>query len=61
MGSGVQLAFHVNGKLWKEVNYKNNLRNGLEKTFDQNGELISTVYYVDDVVTENPENTAISN
>ena len=54
-GTGMQKAWWPNGKLKREIPYVNNLKEGVERWFDENGDLENTVYYRDGTRIENPE------
>jgi antitoxin component YwqK of YwqJK toxin-antitoxin module len=43
--NGVYKAFHNNGQLWKEVNYINDKKEGVEKIYSKDGQLIDTCNY----------------
>jgi antitoxin component YwqK of YwqJK toxin-antitoxin module len=46
-GSGTQKAWWPNGQIKREVTYVNNLKNGAERWYNQDGELEKVVYYED--------------
>ncbi|NTW24214.1 MAG: toxin-antitoxin system YwqK family antitoxin [Lentimicrobium sp.] len=51
MGSGIQRAFHLNGKIWREIPFRSNKRNGTEKEYDNSGRLIKETTFENDVAT----------
>lgn len=51
-GNGTQRAFHQNGKLWIEVPYASNKRNGVGREYNNNGKLIKESIYKDDILIE---------
>jgi len=48
-GNGLLKAWWPNGNIKREVNYKINLKNGAEKSFDSDGKLIEVLYFKDGV------------
>lgn len=44
-GTGLLKAWWPNGNIKREVNYKNNQKNGAEKSFDSEGKLIEVLYF----------------
>lgn len=51
MGNGVQRAFYLNGKIWREIPFRDNKRNGIEKEYDETGKLIKETTFENDVAT----------
>ena len=39
----------INGKIRTEIEYKNNRKNGVAKSYDENGKLTGKIVYKDDV------------
>ncbi|MDP2721959.1 MAG: toxin-antitoxin system YwqK family antitoxin [Bacteroidales bacterium] len=54
-GTGMQKAWWPNGKLKREIPYVNNLKEGTERWFDENGVLENTIYYHQGIRMVNPE------
>ncbi|MBL7906705.1 MAG: toxin-antitoxin system YwqK family antitoxin [Bacteroidales bacterium] len=48
-GKGIQRAFHLNGRRWREIPFEKNMRNGTEKEYDESGKLIREIIYRNDV------------
>jgi antitoxin component YwqK of YwqJK toxin-antitoxin module len=46
-GNGIQKAWWPNGNLKREISYKNNLKNGTEKWYDEEGKLEKVLYFED--------------
>lgn len=44
-GTGIEYIFHDNGKLKTENTWKGGVLDGVVKTYDEKGDLISTVIY----------------
>ncbi|MEJ2594325.1 MAG: hypothetical protein P8100_04205 [bacterium] len=44
-GSGLQKGWWPNGNLKREINYRQNVKHGTEKWYDEQGELINTIEY----------------
>jgi len=52
-GSGKMTGYHRSGRISREVNYKENLKHGLEKAWNENGDITEELYYENgEVVTE---------
>ncbi len=53
-GSGVMTGYHKNGRISREVSYRNNLKHGRERIWSPEGELIEQIIYTEGkVVTGN--------
>ena len=44
----VKRDYHSNGKLWEEIPYKNNKREGIGKWYYENGDLVNEIPYKND-------------
>jgi antitoxin component YwqK of YwqJK toxin-antitoxin module len=55
---GMQVEFFPNGKIETECNYENDKRNGYLKVYDEEGNLLSTTKYVDDMPVMDAQETA---
>lgn len=52
-GSGKMTGYHRSGRISREVNYNENLKHGLEKVWNESGEITEELYYeYGEVVTE---------
>lgn len=48
-GKGLQRAFHLNGRRWREIPFEQNMRNGTEKEYDGSGKPVREIIYRNDV------------
>jgi len=55
-GSGVLKGWWPNGNIKREVHYKDNLKNGAERSFDSEGNLIDVLYFENGVQKQDLEN-----
>ena len=52
---GRELEYHKNGKLKREAFWRNNLKHGLEKTFDEEGIMVSSAKWAEGRLVERVE------